>query len=206
MIETCDGTLLFNSMNPDKSTASHKLKQTCWNLLTRVNPVSAPLSSFRCKTPKSASQSGNYIFECTLLSKIKQCPGQFTGLSPNSWFSTCKRRNTYNINSSPDLPTNIRSKKDTYLRYRLEAKHDIQAESLWKNWAVNTIYVQRDHFQPSNQSDKATMMSSKLQSDAQKSCVKLERSESHSNLEVNSVIISVLCFLSCLFMWNQLET
>lgn len=32
---------------------------TCWNLLTRVNPLRAPLASFRCKTPKSAKRRGS---------------------------------------------------------------------------------------------------------------------------------------------------
>lgn len=35
------------------------VRTTCWNRLTRVKPVRAPLSSFRCRTPKSARRRGN---------------------------------------------------------------------------------------------------------------------------------------------------
>lgn len=113
------------------------MKNTCWNRRTQVNPLRASLSSFLCKTPKSASLMGNsayrhhkkkvlmlhivlagksqgtdyyYIYlqwdqtalyERTLCWKIKQWPGQFIDLSPNSWLSTCARKNREIISFSP---------------------------------------------------------------------------------------------------------
>lgn len=44
----------------------YRIYYTCWNLLTLVKPVSAPLSSFLCKTPKSARRSGNSVVQPTI--------------------------------------------------------------------------------------------------------------------------------------------
>lgn len=64
---------------------------SCWNRRTRVSPVRAPDSSFRCKTPKSAIRRGSSLQDRFRWSKIRQWPGQFMGLRPNCSFSTSKR-------------------------------------------------------------------------------------------------------------------
>lgn len=44
---------------------------SCWKRRTRVSPVSAPLSSLRCSTPKSASRSGSSRHERMRLSNSR---------------------------------------------------------------------------------------------------------------------------------------
>ncbi len=60
---------------------------SCWNLLTRVSPVSAPDASLRCKTPKSAILIGSSRYERSRRANMRQCPGQFIGFNANLSFS-----------------------------------------------------------------------------------------------------------------------
>jgi len=49
---------------------------SCWNRLTRVNPVKAPLYSFLCSTPKSASLRGSSLQDRARWPNITQWPAQ----------------------------------------------------------------------------------------------------------------------------------
>jgi len=47
---------------------------SCWKRRTRVSPVSAPLNSLRCSTPKSASLMGSSRYERVRCANMRQCP------------------------------------------------------------------------------------------------------------------------------------
>lgn len=63
---------------------------SCWKRRTLVKPVSVPLSSFLCKTPKSANRNGSSRYDRSRNPNIMQCPGQFMGFNANCSFSTSK--------------------------------------------------------------------------------------------------------------------
>lgn len=68
---------------------------SCWKRRTRVRPVNAPLSSFRCNTPKSAYRIGNSLYEWGCIANMIQWPGQFIGFKPYSSFSHMVRNIFY---------------------------------------------------------------------------------------------------------------